>query len=67
MPQTVSNKIEYFYKDGQLYKVTRVDTNVAPVYDSSLTYSVGDLVLQGEALYQCVEAVAEPEAFDSAK
>lgn len=46
-----------------------VITNLAPAYDSSLTYNVGDLVtyidVQGSGkMYKCIIAVTTPEAFN---
>jgi hypothetical protein len=44
-------------------------TNLAPAYDSSLTYNVGDLVTyidtQGSGkMYKCIVAITTPEAFN---
>ena len=39
-------------------------TNLAPAYDPTQTYSVGDLVTQDGKLYQCITQVSSPEAFD---
>lgn len=46
-----------------------VITNLAPAYDSSLTYAVDDLVTYIDAqgsgkLYKCIVAVTSPEAFN---
>lgn len=46
-----------------------VITNLAPAYDSSLTYSVGELVTYIDAqgsgkLYKCIVAVETPETFN---
>lgn len=39
-------------------------TNLAPAYDSTLTYNVGDLVTADGKLYKCIVAVATPMDFD---
>lgn len=39
-------------------------TNLAPAYDSTITYSIDDLVTQDGKLYKCIVAVVTPEQFD---
>lgn len=39
-------------------------TNLAPAYDSTITYAVDDLVTQDGKLYKCIVAVVTPEQFD---
>lgn len=39
-------------------------TNLAPAYDSTITYAVDDLVTQDGKLYKCIVAVVTPELFD---
>lgn len=39
-------------------------TNLAPAYDSTITYDIGALVTQDGKLYQCIVAVTIPEQFD---
>lgn len=39
-------------------------TNLAPAYDSTITYAIDDLVTQDGKLYKCIVAVASPEQFD---
>lgn len=39
-------------------------TNLAPAYDSTITYAVDDLVTAEGKLYKCIVAVSTPEQFD---
>lgn len=39
-------------------------TNLAPAYDSTITYAIDDLVTQDGKLYKCIVAVVSPEQFD---
>lgn len=39
-------------------------TNLAPAYDSTITYAIDDLVTQDGKLYKCIVAVTTPEQFD---
>jgi hypothetical protein len=39
-------------------------TNLAPAYDSTITYAIDDLVTQDGKLYKCIVAVVTPEQFD---
>lgn len=39
-------------------------TNLAPAYDSTITYGIDDLVTQDGKLYKCIVAVTSPEQFD---
>lgn len=39
-------------------------TNLAPAYDSTITYAIDDLVTQDGKLYKCIVAVTSPEQFD---
>ena len=39
-------------------------TNLAPAYDSTITYAIDDLVTQAGKLYKCIVAVVTPEQFD---
>lgn len=39
-------------------------TNLAPAYDSTITYAIDDLVTQEGKLYKCIVAVTTPEQFD---
>lgn len=41
-------------------------TNVAPAYDSTATYAVGDLVIHDHKLYKCVTAIPTAEAWTAA-
>lgn len=41
--------------------------SLAPAYDHTLTYDVGDLVMYETLLYECITAVTTPEAWDSTK
>jgi hypothetical protein len=41
--------------------------SIADAYDPTLTYDVGDLVMNDFLLYKCVTAVTVPEAFDPTK
>lgn len=38
---------------------------IAPEYDSSETYAVGALVIQGGKLYKCINEISSPEDFES--
>jgi hypothetical protein len=40
---------------------------IAPVYDETETYAVGDYVLYNHVIYKCKTAIAVPESFDSTK
>lgn len=42
-----------------------VINNLAPEYDATATYAVGDVCLHDGALYQCFTAIATAEAWDS--
>ena len=39
-------------------------TNLAPAYDSTITYAIDDLVTQDGKLYKCIVTVVTPEQFD---
>ena len=41
--------------------------NLADEYDSTATYSVGDLVIYERQLYRCVTTISTPEAWNSVK
>lgn len=41
--------------------------NLAPEYDATATYSVGDYVTYNKDLYRCITAIATAEAFDDTK
>lgn len=41
--------------------------NLAPEYDATATYSVGDYVTYNKTLYRCITAIATAEAFDATK
>lgn len=40
---------------------------IAPNYDSTATYSVGDYCIESNTLYICIMAINTPEAFDNTK
>lgn len=42
-----------------------VINNLAPEYDATATYAVGDVVMHDGALYQCTTAIATAEAWDA--
>ena len=39
--------------------------NIAPAYDSTATYNLGDLVVYNDTLYECTTAIPVAEAWDS--
>lgn len=41
--------------------------DIAPAYDATATYSVGDYVTYNKALYKCTTAITTAEAFDDTK
>ena len=41
--------------------------DIAPEYDATATYSVGDYVTYNKTLYRCTTAIATAEAFDATK
>lgn len=41
--------------------------DIAPEYDATATYSVGDYVTYNKDLYRCITAIATAEAFDDTK
>lgn len=41
--------------------------DLAPEYDATATYSVGDYVTYNKTLYRCITAIATAEAFDDTK
>lgn len=45
--------------------LTKINNNFAPIYDSTATYSVGDLCIYQGTLYKCITAISTAEAFDS--
>jgi hypothetical protein len=50
--------------DGLIHNT---QVSLAPAYDHTLTYEVGDLVMYETLLYECITAVTTPEAWDSTK
>jgi len=40
-------------------------TNVAPTYDSTLTYTIGEVVSYNGKIYKCTTAITTPESWDS--
>lgn len=40
-------------------------TNVAPTYDNTLTYTIGEVVSYNGKIYRCTTAITTPEDFDS--
>lgn len=50
--------------DGLIHNT---QVSLAPAYDQTLTYEVGDLVMYDTLLYECITAIATPEAWDSTK
>jgi hypothetical protein len=40
---------------------------IAPLYDDTATYDVGDIVTYESKLYKCITAIATPETFDDTK
>lgn len=50
--------------DGLIHNT---QVSLAPAYDQTLTYEVGDLVMYETLLYECITAIATPEAWDSTK
>lgn len=47
--------------------VAAVNKNLAPAYNASSTYAVGDLCTYSGKLYKCIVAVTSPEAFNIIK
>lgn len=45
----------------------QMGANIAPAYDGTATYAVGDFCMQGGKLYKCTTAVEAAEAFDPTK
>lgn len=41
--------------------------SLAPAYNSTLTYTLKDLVMYDYEMYRCIEAISIPEAFDPNK
>ena len=73
VPQPLAGDQDKFLKgDGSFGNIPKANndiTNLAPAYDATLTYDVGDLVTfidaQGSGkLYKCIVAVTTPEAFN---
>lgn len=62
-PHTLAN---FKYKDDY-YNVLTAGDVVAPNYNETSTYVVGDIVAYGNNIYQCTTAVNIPEEFDSLK
>ena len=58
---------EATYLTEVLGKGNIIDDNIAPLYDDTLTYSVGDYVMYNNALYKCNTEVGTAEEFDSEK
>ena len=52
--------------NNQLSAQTALD-DIAPEYDATATYSVGDYVTYNKTLYRCTTAIATAEAFDDTK
>lgn len=50
--------------DGLIHNT---QVSLAPAYDQTLTYAVGDLVMYDTLLYECITAITTPEAWDSTK
>lgn len=48
--------------DGDIGKI---GGSIAPAYDQTATYSVGDLVMYARRLYECTTDISTPEAWDS--
>ena len=40
-------------------------TNVAPTYDTTLTYTIGEVVIYNGKIYKCTTAITIPESWDS--
>ena len=73
VPQPLAGDQDKFLKgDGSFGNIPKANndiTNLAPAYDATLTYDVGDLVTyidsQGSGkLYKCIVAITTPEAFN---
>ena len=45
----------------------RTQDMIAPMYDDTATYDVGDIVTYESKLYKCITAIATPETFDDTK
>ena len=45
----------------------RINANIAPEYDSTSTYDVGDIVYYDGTLYECTRAITTPEAWNEAR
>jgi hypothetical protein len=45
----------------------RTQDMIAPLYDDTATYDVGDIVTYESKLYKCITAIATPETFDDTK
>lgn len=46
--------------------VATINYNIAPAYDSTSTYNVGDYVIYNDTLYRCKEAISTAEAWNAA-
>ena len=62
--QTAAGAAEVAAEAAQTAAAGNSITNLAPAYDPTQTYNVGDLVTQDGKLYQCITQVSSPEAFD---
>lgn len=47
--------------------IRAVTSLIAPAYDNTATYAVGDYTVHGGLLYKCTTAVSTAEDFDSSK
>ena len=55
------------YHNNAKYYAESITTTLAPAYDSTSTYAVGDLVTYQGVVYECTTAITTPEAFNPSK
>ena len=55
----------YATKTELAYQISQVMANFAGLYDSTLVYAKGQVVIHDNKLYSCTTAITTPEAWDS--
>lgn len=56
-----------YYNKSEIDLINKnIEKITAPLYDSTATYSVGDLVIYQDKLYKCTTDIDAPEDFDNA-
>ena len=55
------------YHNNAKYYAQLQSALIAPAYDATSTYAVGDIVSYNNAIYECNTAIATPEAFNPSK